>query len=259
MRSPWPRVQFDFSGLTVLVTGGTAGIGSGIAAAFHDAGATVVITGTRESPDRYPDDLSNYRYLRYRADQRGDIDQIGSSLSSLDVLVNNAGGTGKQPEDFTASLHNNLIGTYYLSDRLHPLLARSGLEGGASIVNVSSFYSVFASVYYPGYGAAKAGLINLTKTHAANWARIGIRVNSLIVGSVESRMTADYVTEEEVTAKLMERTPIARWGTPADVAGAALFLSSPAAAYITGESVAVDGGYCAIDRDWGTMADVSRE
>ena len=72
-------------------------------------------------------------------------------------------------------------------------------------------------------------------------------------------MTADYVTEEEVTAKLMERTPIARWGTPADVAGAALFLSSPAAAYITGESVAVDGGYCAIDRDWGTMADVSRE
>ncbi|MAT91266.1 MAG: short-chain dehydrogenase [Halioglobus sp.] len=259
MQSPWSRVQFDFSGLTVLVTGGTAGIGAGIAAAFHDAGATVAITGTRDSPDSYPDDLTRFRYLQYRADRRDDIDKIGNQLDSLDVLVNNAGGTGKQPEDFAASMQNNLIGTYYLSDRLHTLLAQSKLEGGASIVNISSFYAVFASVYYPGYGAAKAGLVHLTKTHAANWAPLGIRVNSLVVGSVESRMTAEYVTEEEVTAKLMERTPIARWGTPKDVAGAALFLSSPAAAYITGDSLAVDGGYCAIDRAWGSMADLSRE
>lgn len=250
MSQPRNNVSYDYSGTHVLVTGGTAGIGAGIAAAFREAGAHVTITGTRGSSDEYNTDLSNYEYRQFRATEPDDVEHLSRKLDKLDILINNAGGTGKQPEDFMRTLEVNLASVFRLSKACSNLLKQSSLEGGASIVNLSSLYANFAHQFYPGYGAAKAGVINLTKSLASIWAKPGIRVNAILVGSIVSRMTEEYAADPAVTSLLMEHTLIQRWGLPQDIAGAALYLSSRSASYITGETLTVDGGYSVIDRVW---------
>lgn len=137
----------------------------------------------------------------------------------------------------------NLFGTYRLSAACCETLARSRLEGGAGVVNLASMSSYFGIAAVPGYGAAKAAVVQLTKTLAVAWAAEGIRVNAVAPGLIRSNMTARIQELPEFTRKDFERMPMARWGTPQDIAPAVLFLSSPAARYITGQTLAVDGGY----------------
>ncbi|MBM4265898.1 MAG: SDR family oxidoreductase [Deltaproteobacteria bacterium] len=243
------RVRFDYSGLHVLVTGGSNGIGLGIAAAFAEAGAAVTITGRRAFASEYESDLSRFTYHPLDVTDGGAIESLAASLSSLDVLVNNAGANlpgGRDeyvPDVFEESVRINLFGAYRMAAACKPLLARSALEGGASVVNLASMASYFGIVFVPGYGAAKAGIVQMTKTLAAAWARERIRVNAVAPGLTRSNMTARIQELPEFVRADFARMPMSRWGTPEDVAPAVLFLASPAAGFITGQTLPIDGGY----------------
>jgi NAD(P)-dependent dehydrogenase (short-subunit alcohol dehydrogenase family) len=123
------------------------------------------------------------------------------------------------------------------------LLAASSQDGGGAVVNLGSMSAFFGIEIVPGYGAAKAGVVQMTKTLAVAWAQHGIRVNAVAPGVVETNMTAPMMGFDQITKPLLDRTPLGRFATPAEIAPAVLFLSSPAARYITGQTLAVDGGF----------------
>ena len=242
-------VTYDFSDCRVLVTGGSSGIGAAIARAFAAAGARVAITGTRASPAAYDRDLSEYVYQPLELTDAAGIERVAAAQEGLDVLVNNAGANlpgGRNeaiPEVFEQSVAINLFGAYRMSVACRELLAQSSLEGGASIVNLASMSSYFAMPIVPGYGAAKAGVVQMTKNLAAAWVGDGIRVNAVAPGLVESNMTAPMKGVEALEGPQLARTPMGRWGTPEDIAPAVLFLASAAARFVTGQTLPVDGGY----------------
>jgi 3-oxoacyl-[acyl-carrier protein] reductase len=246
--STWQNVSYDYRGVQVLVTGGTSGIGAGIAAAYRAAGAEVTITGTRKAAAEYADDLSAFRYLPLSLTDNAQIAAVAAALPRLDILVNNAGANFMMqneydPEIFEKGVQVNLTSAYRMSHALKPRLAESSLPGGASVIGIASLTSYFGVEVVPAYGAAKAGLVQLMKTLSMAWARDNIRVNAVAAGITESRMTAQMLSMPDMMVPVLARTPLGRPGRPADVAGAVLFLTSAAASYITGQTLLVDGGY----------------
>jgi 3-oxoacyl-[acyl-carrier protein] reductase len=246
----WNDISFDFSGASVLVTGGTGGIGGAIAEAFRDAGAHVTITGTRGSAAEYDGDLSGYRYAQLDVEDREGIDALAAGLERLDVLVNSAGvallamGLDEyDPDIFERAVTMHLTSVHRLASRCHGLLSRSTLPGGGSMVSLASASSFFGIEAVPAYGAAKTGLLGLTRALAVHWATNHIRVNAIAAGLVKSGFTTPIMAHEAINQAMLARTPLGRHGDPADISGAALFLSSSAAAWITGQVLAVDGGF----------------
>jgi len=244
-------VRFDFSGRRVLVTGGTSGIGAAIAAAFRDAGADTVITGTRPSAGEYDADLSGYTYHPLQLGDTDAIERVAGALPTLDVLVNNAGASlpgGRSeyiPDVFDESVRINLLAAFRMASGCKPLLAASSHEGGGNVIGLASMSSYFGIPIVPGYGAAKAGIVQLCKSLAVAWAADGIRVNAVAPGLVRSKMTAPLEAVPQLAQPSLDRTPMKRWGEPEDIAGPVLFLASPAARFITGQTLPVDGGYSA--------------
>lgn len=242
-------VTYDFSGAAVLVTGGTSGIGHAVAIAFRDAGAEVTVTGTRAEAADYGTDLDAMAYRQMQVTDPASVDALAGSLDRLDVLVNNAGATfpggGDEwdPDTFADALTLNLAGPVRLTAGCRKLLFASDLPGGASVVNVVSMAAYRSNTVVPGYSAAKAGLVAATRNYAAKWVSKGVRVNAVAPGVIDTPMTAPMAAFPEIVDAELHHVPMGRFGTTREVAGAVLFLSSSAASYVTGHTLAVDGGY----------------
>lgn len=242
---------FRFHGARVLVTGGTSGIGHAIARGFAESGATVVVTGTQAEPSAYATDLAAFEYRQVNLGDPGSIDALIGSLDALDVLVNNAGvnlpgGLDEwTAEGFAASVDLNLVGPMRLTVGCRRLLFASELDGGASVVNMASMTAYRATPIVPGYGSAKAGIVALTSSLANRWASRGVRVNAIAPGVIDTPMTAPMAAFPELLDGELAHIPMRRLGRPEEIVGAALFLSSSTASYITGHTLAVDGGYLA--------------
>lgn len=246
------RCAFDFEGARVLVTGGTSGIGHAIARAFADAGAAVTITGTRPSAGAYETDLARFAYRALDLRDPASVDALAGGVDTLDVLVNNAGALlpgGRnewEPPVFATALSLNVEGAMRLTVGCRAALAASPLLGGASVVNLVSMSAFRAVPMVPGYGAAKAALLALTRNLAVHWVKDGIRVNAVAPGLIDTPMTAPMAKLPQLLERELRHVPAGRMGTPQEVASAVLFLASEAASYTTGSVLAVDGGYLAL-------------
>jgi NAD(P)-dependent dehydrogenase (short-subunit alcohol dehydrogenase family) len=242
-------LSFDFGGTSVLVTGGTSGIGHAIASAFATAGASVTVTGTRTSAAEYDTGLSAFTYTQLEMRDADAVDALAAGLGSLDVLVNNAGANFPDgldewsPEGFSASLDMNVEGAQRLTVRARDALAASTMAGGASVVNIVSMTAFRATTIVPGYSSSKAALLALTRNLAVHWVGRGIRVNAVAPGLIDTPMTAPMKAFPELLDSEVGKSAMPRMGTPEEVAAAVLFLSSSASAFTTGSVLAVDGGY----------------
>jgi len=242
--------ELNFSTSTVLITGGTAGIGRGIAQTFLERGATVVVCGRRERAVPFADGqrTAHFRACDVRnADQcRELVEGVRSEFGGLDVLINNAGG-GPEVDSATCSpsliervIQLNLTAAFFMSQAAHEVM-KSQPTGG-SIINISSVSAVRSSPRSAAYGAAKAGLLNLTESLAMEWGPVGVRVNALIVGLVATENSLDHYGGEAGVQRIGAMLPLQRMGTPRDVANACLYLASPLAAYVSGAKIEVHGG-----------------
>jgi NAD(P)-dependent dehydrogenase (short-subunit alcohol dehydrogenase family) len=250
MSDRWSNVDFDFTGASVLVTGGTSGLGAAIAAAYREAGAEVTITGTRGSPAEYDEDLAGYRYLRMNVEDKASIDATAAAVPNLDILINNAGmmfgaiGLDEfEPDVFERAITVHLLSAQRMAMRCRDKLSQSTLPGGASIIGMGSLGSFFGLEIIPGYGSGKTGLVGLTKVLAVSWGKRNIRVNMVAAGTTWTRMTTPVLSDPEFSGPHLARTPLGRHGMPDDVNGVVLFLTSGAARWITGQVLYVDGGY----------------
>ena len=240
-------VSFDYGGTRVLVTGGSNGIGLACAKAYAEAGAHVIITGRKANASDYGHDLCGFDYRQVDVDSREQLLALAAGLDGLDILVNNAGGTQDSEWDhdgFDKSIRVNLASAFHLSVACKPMLEASQLEGGASIIAIASMTAFFGSLWTPGYGPAKAGLVQMVKTLGHSWGGAGIRANAVAAGLTRTNLTAAAIDGlPGLKEQTLARQGLKRVGAVDDIAPAVLFLSSPAASWITGQTLNVDGGF----------------
>lgn len=229
-----------------IVTGGTRGIGEAIARALAGSGYRVLACSASadEIAAFLPDPRIEARYLDVTAD--APVAALVADCDRIDALVNCAGilirqGGEFEIDGFAQVLGVNLIGTMRVCVAAREKLARSR----GAIVNTASMYAFFGAPHAPAYAASKGGVVQLTKSLAVAWAAEGIRVNAIAPGWIETELTRAAISDTARSNTIVGRTPMARWGAPADVAGAALFLLSDAARFVTGVVLPVDGGYLA--------------
>lgn len=237
----------DFTGRKVLVVGGSSGIGNGIAHAFRARGGEVHVWGTRVSANDYdPAEGSDLEGLGYSCVDVGNPDAIETAtepFESLDVLILCQGTVVYRRGEFEREgwdrvMAVNLDSLMHISRKFRAQLSKTG----GSIVIVSSISGLKANIGNPAYAASKAGAISLTKTLGQAFAADGIRVNGLAPGLVDTKLTKVTTQNAERLQGALAHIPQRRMGTPEDMAGAAIFLASPLASYVTGHTLIVDGG-----------------
>jgi 3-oxoacyl-[acyl-carrier protein] reductase len=242
-----PMNELDFSGKQVLVIGGSSGIGNGIAQAFRARGARVQVCGTRAGPADYSktdgSDLEGLDYAQLDVSDARAIENFQPSFDRLDVLVLAQGAViyrrGEfEMEGFRKVLEVNLVSLMACATKFQPMLKAAR----GSLIIVSSTAAYHATKGNPAYNASKTGAVGLTRTLAQAWAEDGIRVNGIAPGLVDTKMTKVTTANPKRLEGAVEKIPLKRLGTPADMAGAALFLASPLASYIAGHTLVVDGG-----------------
>ena len=239
--------ELDFTGKTVLVVGGSSGIGNGVAHAFRERGAQVHVWGTRADADAYAgvegSDLTGLAYAKVDVGDRAQIAAHVPPFEALDVLILCQGTVvyrrGEfEPEGWDRVMAVNLDSLMACAMKFHDTLAAQR----GSIVIVSSVSGFQANRGNPAYAASKAGAVSLTKTLGQAWAGDGIRVNGLAPGLVDTKLTKVTTEHPDRLRGAMRAIPAGRLGEPADMAGAALFLASPLASYVVGQTLVVDGG-----------------
>ena len=245
----------SFTGQRVLVVGGSSGIGNGVAQAFRQRGAEVHVWGTRASAADYDAaDGSDLTGLHYTCVDVGDPDQIerapqpGGDGATLDVLVLCQGAVAYKRAEFEREgwdrvMSVNLDSPMDCCRRFKPALMPSAGREGGKIIIVSSISGLGGhNVGNPAYAASKAGAMSLTRTLGVAWAPEGIRVNGLAPGLVDTKMTKVTTQNPKRLEGALANIPVRRLGTPADMAGAVLFLASPLAGYMAGQTLICDGG-----------------
>jgi len=246
---------FDLSGKVAVVTGANTGIGQGIALALAAAGADVAAVGRTPAQET----VEKVRALGRRAEiisaDLSTIEPVGrvvdeavDKLGGVNILVNNAGIIRRNDsldfteEDWDAVVDTNLKSVFFLCQAAGRHMVANG---GGKIINIASMLTFQGGIRVPSYTASKSGIGGLTKLLANEWAGKGINVNAIAPGYIATNNTAALQADETRNRQIMERIPAARWGSPEDMGGAAVFLASSAADYVQGHILAVDGGWLA--------------
>ena len=249
-------ISFDLSGKTALVTGASRGIGQAIALGLAEAGADIIAVAS--TADNAADTAAQIKALGREAHTLG-CDQSSPKairtavdaaldMGAVDILINNAGTIRRAPaaeysdEDWDAVISTNLNGVFQFCRGIGKnMVAR----GQGKIVNIASLLTFQGGITVPAYAASKGGVGQLTKALANEWAASGVQVNAIAPGYIATDNTAALRADENRNASILARIPTGRWGKASDIAGAAVFLSSPAANYVNGHILTVDGGWMA--------------
>ncbi|USZ51177.1 SDR family NAD(P)-dependent oxidoreductase [Halomonas sp. DN3] len=252
---------FDLHGRKAIVTGGTRGLGLGMAEAMLEAGAEVVILGSSDKVHEVASGLSTSTSachgvvvdLASRQQRSEGFDAALAKLGGrLDILVNAAGVQRRHPsehfpaDDWEAVLEVNLTAVFELCQlAARHMLERDveGPDGQGKIINIASLLSFFGGMTVPAYAASKGGVMQLTKALANEWAARGINVNAIAPGYMATDMNSALLADEGRNAEITARIPAGRWGNGDDMKGPLLFLASPASDYVHGVTLPVDGGY----------------
>jgi 2-deoxy-D-gluconate 3-dehydrogenase len=248
-------ISFDLTGKRALVTGANTGIGQAIAVALAEAGADIALAG-RSAPTETLALIAatGRKVIDLRADLatiapvQGLVDQAVAALGGIDILVNNAGIIRRNDladfteEDWDSVIDTNLKTLFFLSQAAAKVMMA---QGAGKIINIASLLSFQGGIRVPSYAAAKSGVAGLTKALANELAPKGVQVNAIAPGYITTNNTAALQADETRNRQILERIPTGRWGSPADIAGAAVFLASSASDYVNGHVLAVDGGWLA--------------
>jgi 3-oxoacyl-[acyl-carrier protein] reductase len=240
----------SFEGKTVLVIGGTSGIGNGIAQAFRAAGALVHAWGTRASAADYKveegSDLEGLGFASVDVASAAAIQAVKPAFEKLDVLVMAQGAVQYRRAEFEDATFRHIVDVNLNSLMTCASLFHSMLKAsGGSVIMTSSISAYRSAIGTPAYAASKAAAVSLTRSLGAAWATDGIRVNGIAPGLVATKMTKVTTDHPERLASTLARIPAGRIGTPQDMAHVALFLASPLAQYVVGHTIPVDGGLSA--------------
>lgn len=248
---------FRLDGKVAIVTGGNGGIGKGMAMGLAEAGCRIVIAARnqtkteaalREFQEKFGQPALGIQVnVKNENEIRAMVQKVKEVFGRIDILINNAGmGIRKNPQDYTNEdwnevMDTNLRSAFLCSQAVYPHMKEIG---GGKIINIGSMTSLFGGAKYAIYGASKGGIVQLTRALAVAWAPDHIRVNAILPGWIETDLTPlSRRAVPTLDQNVLGRTPLGRWGRPADLAGAAVFLSSPASDFITGVALPVDGGY----------------
>ena len=250
---------FDLAGRVALVTGGNSGIGLAMAEAFAEAGAAVVLAARdREKGEAAAAGIAQQGgralFLTFdaaaEASCRSLVTEAERRMGRLDILVNNAGMSIRKPaeeytaEEWRAVLDTNLSGAFWCAQAAYPAMRR---QGQGKIINIGSMFALFGAAYAIPYAASKGALVQITKSLACAWAGDNIQVNAILPGWIDTELTRNARAQVAgLHKRVLARTPAGRWGEPADLKGAAVFLASTAADFVTGAALAVDGGFSAM-------------
>ena len=247
---------FDLTGKVAIITGGNGGIGLGMAKGLAQAGASIAVVGRNETKNATA--VRNIKALGVDAmaveadvcDSEAVDTMIATVVDqwgAINILVNNAGiNIRKRPEDLSEDewrsvLDTNLTSAFICSKACYPEMKKAG---GGKILNNGSMLSLFGSPWGSAYGSSKGGIMQMTRSHATAWAADNIQVNCYLPGWINTDLTVK--AREDVPGlheKVLARTPAGRWGEPDDLAGLAVYLSSPASDFLTGTAIPIDGGF----------------
>ena len=249
--------MFDLTGKVAIVTGGNGGIGKGIALGLAKQGSDVAIVARNKEKSELA--CKEIQKLGVKAETitcdvsdrdsvNNAVKQTSNLFGKIDILVNNAGINirTEEPQDLTTEqwdqvIRTNLSSMHYMSSEVFPYLKS---QQSGKIINIGSMTSIFGNSYSSAYAASKGGVVQYTKSCAVAWAKYNVQVNCILPGWIVTDMTNDFKANfPERHAMIVERTPAERWGVPKDLAGTSVFLSSGLSDFVTGVSIAVDGGY----------------